>query len=207
MEEQDEAFKDISDITIPGSVLTRFVTSNDAKFREVSKMLRERGIQVDRFRTSYPEVQGDTLREVVVSALEWLSPRLGDDLLVDDSGLFIRPLLGFPGVYSSYVYRTIGCGGVLRLLQGTRDREATFEACFGLLTGGRSVVFKGHCPGAIVEEERGLEGFGFDPIFVPRGHTRTFAEMSLTEKNAISHRGRVAEELVRYLENVGRERR
>ncbi|MFQ5837163.1 MAG: non-canonical purine NTP pyrophosphatase [Thermoplasmata archaeon] len=166
-------------------------------------MLRERGLRVEQLKVHYPEVQADTLREVVVSALDWLSPRYGDDLLVDDSGLFISSLRGFPGVYSSYVYRTIGCGGILKLVRGSEDREAVFEARFGLLSGGKTLVFEGRCPGIISEEERGRGGFGFDPVFIPEGHSKTFAEMSLAEKNALSHRGRAVEELVRYLKEGG----
>ncbi len=166
-------------------------------------MLRESGIQVEQLRLRYQEVQGDTLEEVVTKALEWLSPRVGDNLLVDDSGLFIQSLEGFPGVYSSYVYRTLGCGGILKLLEGSGEREATFEACFGLLRGGMSRVLKGRCSGTITKAERGGGGFGFDPIFIPEGHTRTFAEMSLAEKNALSHRGRAVARLARYLEEDG----
>jgi XTP/dITP diphosphohydrolase len=175
------------------------VTSNDAKFREVSRALKERGIEVEQLRVTYPEVQADTLKEVVLWALEWLKPHYGDDLLVDDSGLFIRSLRGFPGVYSSYVYRTIGCRGVLKLLRDEVDRQAAFEACFGLLRGQEALIFEGRCRGAIAREERGSGGFGFDPIFIPEGYSRTFAEMSLEEKNAVSHRGRAVEELARFL--------
>lgn len=175
------------------------MTSNDAKFREVSRALKERGIEVEQLRVTYPEVQADTLKEVVLWALEWLKPHYGDDLLVDDSGLFIRSLRGFPGVYSSYVYRTIGCRGVLKLLRDEVDRQAAFEACFGLLRGQEALIFEGRCRGAIAREERGSGGFGFDPIFIPEGYSRTFAEMSLEEKNAVSHRGRAVEELARFL--------
>ncbi len=175
------------------------MTSNDAKFREVSSILKEEGVRAEQLKVAYPELQADTLREVITNALEWLSPRFGDDLLVDDSGLFIPALHGFPGVYSSYVYHTIGCRGILRLLQGVEERQATFEACFGLRHGGKDEVFEGRCSGSIAEVERGDRGFGFDPIFIPEGHTRTFAEMSLEEKNALSHRGRAVGQLVRYL--------
>lgn len=164
--------------------------------------LMERGIKVEHLRVTYPEIQADTLQDVVRAALEWLGGRYGDDLLVDDSGLFIRILQGFPGVYSSYVYRTIGCRGIIKLLRGERDRRATFEACFGLLRDGEHLIFQGRCPGSISQEERGRGGFGFDPIFVPEGHTKTFAEMSPEEKNRVSHRGRAVEEVARYLREV-----
>ncbi len=163
-------------------------------------MLKERGFHIEQLKLDYPEVQADTLKEVVKGSLEWLSRRSEDNLLVDDSGLFVESLGGFPGVYSSYVFRTVGCRGVLKLLQDSDDRGARFEACFGLLRGGESLIFEGHCPGVIGAEERGGGGFGFDPIFVPEGETRTFAQMSLTEKNALSHRGLAVEELAQYLE-------
>lgn len=184
--------------------MTRFVTSNDSKFMEVSGMLRDCGVEVHQLKATYPEVQADTLKEVVMRGLEWLSPRYGDHLLVDDSGLFIGSLGGFPGVYSSYVYRTLGCGGVLKLLAGSRKRDAAFEACFGLASEGTTVVFEGRCPGRIAEEERGSGGFGFDPIFIPKGHSRTFGEMGFEEKNAISHRGRAVDQLVRHLTGEAR---
>lgn len=162
-------------------------------------MLRDYGVEVHQLKVAYPEVQTDTLREVVVRGLEWLSPLYGDRLLVDDSGLFVASLRGFPGVYSSYVYRTLGCQGVLRLLEGSGSREATFEACFGLVSEDTTLIFEGQCPGTISREERGSGGFGFDPIFIPTGHSSTFAEMTLEEKNSVSHRGRAVERLVRHL--------
>lgn len=175
------------------------MTTNRSKFAEVSSLLHRRGIDVEQLNVSYPEVQADHLRDVVLYALEWLAPRYGDDLLIDDSGLFIEALKGFPGVYSSYVYRTIGCRGVLTLLHRRDRRNATFEACFGLLRDGVPHVFEGRCRGTITTEERGTGGFGFDPIFVPEGDQRTFAEMSMEEKNAVSHRGRAVEELIQFL--------
>lgn len=133
-------------------------------------------------------------------ALAWLEPRLGGGILVDDSGLFVSALQGFPGVYSSYVFRTVGCDGILRLLADAGDRGATFRACFGLLEDGVSRVFEGACSGRIAPKMRGEAGFGFDPIFVPEGEGRTFAEMTLAEKNALSHRAQAVAALVRHAE-------
>lgn len=162
-------------------------------------MLKASGIDLERLDVSYPEVQADTLEEVVENALDWLSSRYGQGLVVDDSGLFVSTLKGFPGVYSSYVFRTIGCEGILSLLAGAENREATFVACFGLAAGDERHIFKGEASGAIADEMRGTGGFGFDPIFVPDGHQRTFAEMTLHEKNEVSHRGRAVEKLALYL--------
>ena len=119
--------------------------------------------------------------------------------MIDDSGLLVDALGGFPGVYSSYVYKRLGCAGILKLLEGAANRAATFETVFLHRTGGMHEVFHGTCRGAIADREKGPGGFGFDPIFIPEGASQTFAEMSLTEKNAYSHRGRAVDELVRYL--------
>jgi XTP/dITP diphosphohydrolase len=84
------------------------VTTNEGKFREVSRMLAEAGIESEMLDLDYPEIQCDTLEEVVQNALDWLSGKVEGDFLIDDSGLFISSLGGFPGVYSSYVFHTVG---------------------------------------------------------------------------------------------------
>lgn len=180
-----------------------FMTSNDGKHREVKAALEPLGMTVHRTDIEYPEVQADTLEEVAFFAMDHLKEEMEGDFLIEDSGLFIEPLGGFPGVYSAYVLRTIGNRGILRLLEGRGegDRGATFRSCFGIFTtsGGAKVV-SGECKGTISIEVRGKGGFGYDPIFVPEGDERTFAEMAVEEKNAVSHRGRALKALLRLLE-------
>jgi len=106
---------------------------------------------------------------------------------------------GFPGVYSSYVYKRLGCAGVLKLLEEARNRAARFETVFLLRTADDHEVFHGECRGSISDRERGSSGFGFDPIFVPEGGTKTFAEMTVTEKNAVSHRAKAVDALAEHL--------
>ncbi len=151
----------------------------------------------------YPEIQAGTLEDVVGFALASLREVEGD-LLVDDSGLFIDALDGFPGVYSAYVYKTLGCEGILGLLAGATHRDATFRTCFGVRLGGKEHLVPGECAGRITRAPRGSGGFGFDPIFVPAGHDATFAEMSLEAKNAVSHRGRALGALKPLLEASSR---
>jgi XTP/dITP diphosphohydrolase len=123
------------------------------------------------------------------------------DFIIEDSGLFIDPLGGFPGVYSSYILKTLGNPGILRLLGDRKDRDAVFRSCFGHFSTHRGpALIKGECKGRIAFEQRGKEGFGFDPIFIPDGEERTFAEMSVEEKNSISHRGRALEALYNHLQ-------
>ena len=113
--------------------------------------------------------------------------------------MFIEEFGGFPGVYSSYVYKRLGCAGILKLLQGARNRAARFETVFLLRTADDHEVFHGECRGSIPDRERGSGGFGFDSIFVPDGATKTFAEMTVTEKNRMSHRAKAVDALAERL--------
>lgn len=157
---------------------------------ELRRELGRLGIEVEHLRLDYDEIQADTLEEVIVHALETLRQRGLDNFIIDDSGLFIDALRGFPGVYSAYVLRTLGCDGILRLMENVQPRGARFRCCIGASVWGRSVITNGESVGRITTEKRGSGGFGFDPIFLPDGGQRTYAEIPLEEKNAISHRGR-----------------
>lgn len=178
--------------------MIRFVTTNAGKFREVFQILDGHGLKIERIDRAYPELQADTLEEVVAYALDELGADL-DDFFVDDSGLFVEGLHGFPGPYSSHAFRKIGIAGMTCLLHGVSDRRARFETVLGLRRQGETRILKGECRGTIAEEARGYGGFGFDPIFVPEGHAKTLAEMTTDEKNAISHRGIAARALAALL--------
>lgn len=179
--------------------MIKFVTTNEGKFREVSRMLAEVRIESEMLDLDYPEIQCDTLEEVVQNALNWLSGKVKGDFLIDDSGLFISSLGGFPGVYSSYVLHTLGCEGILKILEGVEDRDAEFRCCFGLHWQGEDRLFTGLSPGTIAKEKRGEGGFGYDPIFVPSRYEKSFAEISTEEKNELSHRGRALEKVLEFL--------
>ena len=181
----------------------RFVTSNPNKVTELSERLAPLGFEVEQVRHPYPEVQTDTLEEVAEHGLEYLAKELGSGVVLEDAGLFIDALGGFPGVYSAYVLRTLGNPGILRLMDGKQDRSARFEAVLGYLDeSGERHLFKGVCPGSIAAEARGAGGFGFDPVFVPAGRDRTFAEMGVEEKGQLSHRGRAAAAFAEFLGDI-----
>lgn len=178
------------------------VTTNDGKFREFASGLSLAGVELERVNRQYPEIQANSLEDVVLFGAEWLRGGIDCDFLIDDSGLFIDSLGGFPGVYSSFVERTIGLSGILRLLQGHQDRKATFKTVLGLCIDGTVKTISGECRGHIATEARGSGGFGYDPIFVPEGESRTFAEMGTEEKNAISHRGVALIKLRKFLQST-----
>lgn len=179
--------------------MIQFITTNAGKFAEVSEKLAEIPVRIVRLDRTYPEIQTDRLEKVVKYAATVLDDEVKGDYLIDDSGLFIEALGGFPGPYSSYVQKKIGNAGVLKLMEGQKYRAATFETVFLLRTGEGHEVFHGDCRGVIADKEWGKGGFGYDPIFIPEGEAQTFAEMSLKEKNAVSHRARAVDALAKYL--------
>lgn len=183
------------------------VTSNRGKFEEFRSALAPLGFEVVRSDADCDEIQADTLEEVVRGCLGQLRREGLEEIVIDDSGLFVHALGGFPGVYSSYALRTIGLDGILRLLERWDDRSAHFECCIGTSIGGEEFTVTGRSDGAIGLRAAGTGGFGFDPIFVPSGYDRTFAEISISEKNDISHRGRAIQALVAELRSRNEARR
>jgi len=179
-----------------------FVSTNPGKFREVRSLLAPFGVRVRWRRRTLPEPQVDTLEEVVAAKLEAVRD-LSGFVLVEDSGLFVPSLNGFPGVYSAHFLRTWKFGPLLELLK-RRDRSAYFETVAGLRNGRRRWTFSGRVVGSIAPRPRGKNGFGYDPIFVPKGGRRTFAEISTEEKNALSHRARAVVQVGQLLSKRGR---
>ncbi|UCC94099.1 MAG: RdgB/HAM1 family non-canonical purine NTP pyrophosphatase [Thermoplasmata archaeon] len=175
------------------SRVLRVVTSNEGKAREFAVALERVPWRVERVAMEYQEVQADTLDAVALDSARWLLDHasVGPPFVLEDAGLFIDALSGFPGVYSAYVFRTVGCQGIIDLMSGRDDRSARFESRIALvLPGGTVEVLRGTCQGRIPDVPRGTGGFGFDPVFVPEGAERTFAEMGLEEKEGHSHRGK-----------------
>ncbi|MCK4718167.1 MAG: XTP/dITP diphosphatase, partial [Thermoplasmata archaeon] len=163
-----------------------FVTSNENKVRELEARLARFGYSIEQADIGYPEIQADTLDEVAAHGLHMLSASGERNVIIEDSGLFIDALDGFPGVFSAYVFDTLGNKGILRLLRKEKDRRARFVTVIGMLLDGQEHYVRGVCEGSIALEPCGKGGFGYDPIFIPDGERRTFGEMSREEKNAFS---------------------
>ena len=177
----------------------QFITTNAGKFAEVSAQCAAANVKLVHLDRSYPEIQTDRLEKVLRYAATGLDDEVKGDYLVDDSGLFIEALGSFPGVYSAFVQKKIGNRGILKLMAGETYRVAFFDTVLLLRQGDEHEVFHGQCRGTIADAERGKGGFGYDPIFIPEGDTRTFAEMTVAEKNKISHRARAVEAMLAYL--------
>ena len=185
-----------------------FATNNAHKIAEVKAVLgegyelvtlKEVGITED-----IPET-GATLDENASLKARYVYNRTGLDCFADDTGLEVEALNGAPGVHSAR-YATDGHDfkannrKLLHELQGADNRRARFRTVISLIRGGVEQHVEGIVKGTIAREESGAEGFGYDPLFIPTGHDRSFAEMSAEEKNAISHRGRAVAKLATILQ-------
>lgn len=222
-----------------------FVTTNSGKLAEFVARLEPLGLKVRQKKMDYPEIQADTLEEVVryglthlgessnttrvggsskrskaigggfemqtiTEPIEFNLPAPGTALAIEDSGLFVEALGGYPGVYSKALYMAAGAEGLIHLMLPWKDdakRNARFETVIGLLMpDGGTMLFKGQCEGTIGYEIHGTSGFGFDPVFIPDeqpdtafGELQAFGELTMEEKNKVSHRGRALKELVKWL--------
>ena len=173
----------------------KVITSNPGKVKEYAKSFSDLNIEMEHLKFPYDEVQSADLEEVVSKGMDEIESRGIRDYIVDDSGLFVDALRGFPGVWSAYAQKTIGNAGILRLMEGVEDRGAEFRCCIGCDINGERIIVTGICRGYITHSEAGGDGFGFDPIFTPDG-ARTFAEISVEEKNTMSHRGNAVKLLI-----------
>ena len=178
-------------------IVITFVSRNPGKVREVRRVLAPYGVRVKWARRELPEPQAASLKEVVTSKLAAVRDLPGY-VLVEDSGLFIPSLHGFPGVYSAHFLETWGFGPMFELLR-TRSRGAYFQTVAGVRKGAKTWTFSGEVRGAIAPRAKGKGGFGYDPIFVPTGWDRTFAEVPPDAKNEISHRARAMRKVGAFL--------
>jgi XTP/dITP diphosphohydrolase len=170
-----------------------FATNNVNKFNEARRILAKYKIAVGMLRAKTVEIQGETLEEIATASAEESFRECHLPIIVEDAGLFIRALNGFPGPYAAYVYKTIGNKGLLKIMRNVNERKAEFESAVAYRSESSNppICFKGNVTGEITLKERRRkrnDGFGFDPIFKPLGSRRTFAEMSIEEKNNYSHR-------------------
>jgi XTP/dITP diphosphohydrolase len=165
------------------------VTSNANKAREVAAYFTG-VLEVEHAPLECPEFRHADVGEIARGKATYAYETLSRPLIVDDTGLFIDALRGFPGPYAAYVQDTIGNTGVLKLMEGIEDRSAHFETAIAFAREDGIRIFRGVLHGTIVAP-RGAGGFGYDPIFAYEG--RTLAEMPLAEKSRISHRARALE--------------
>ena len=185
---------------MPGSSSSlTFATSNEGKVREARTILAPFGLEVEPLDGKGVEIQADTVSEVAAFSARAASRRFDRALFVEDAGLFVRALHGFPGPSSSYVFRTVGIDGLLSLLERAGSRGASFRSAVAYCEpDGEPVVFEGEVAGTILSSPSGRNGFGFDPVFLPSGGARSFGELTLEEKCLVSHRGEAMRKLASW---------
>ena len=165
------------------------MTHNRHKYQEARRTLDPFGIKIRMLASPKTEIQSTNLGEVAKFAAEEAAKKHKRRVLVEDSGLFVKVLNGFPGPFSSYVHDTIGVEGLLRLMSRETRREAYFQASLALASPRESPQeFSGKVHGTISHKTAGTGGFGFDPIFIPRGARKTFAQGAIQFKDKYSHR-------------------
>lgn len=178
-----------------------FVTSNPGKAREASALL---GRAVAAQALDLPEIQSLDFREVARAKAIVAAHALGVPVLVEDSGLAVAGWGGFPGPLTKWITMgVLGQEGLAKMLDGFSDRGAEAVSVLAVARPGQRepdvLVAEGRVKGSIALHPRGENGFGWDVLFIPAGETRTFAEMSLEEKNALSHRRKAFDLLRRAL--------
>jgi len=172
-----------------------FATGNINKFNEARSILSSYGFAVAMLRVKGNEIQSESLKEIAQISAVNAFKRSRLPIFVEDAGLFIDALSGFPGPYAAYVYKTIHNSGILKLMENVADRRAKFQSVIAYCdqTLCEPECFNGESKGEITTTERRQQGksaFGFDPIFQPTGSRKSFAEMTIEEKNGFSHRAR-----------------
>ena len=187
-----------------------FATNNQHKIDEIRSVLgkkieiitlKEAGLNID-----IPEPY-NTLEENASGKSKTIFDITATNCFSEDTGLEVNVLNGEPGVKSA---RYAGEGRsfdaniekLLSNLAGKSDRTARFRTVISLLIDGTETLFEGICEGRIIEKKRGLQGFGYDPVFIPTGSDKTFAEMDIVEKNRFSHRKKATEKLVAFLNTL-----
>ena len=182
-----------------GSILEKlkFVTSNADKVREASEILGHPLEQASA--VNIYEIQTHDSSELVMHKARQAYDALQCPVLVEDSGLIFEAWNGLPGALIKWFEISVGCDGLLKMLERFDNREAVAVCMVAVFDGREIRMARGEIKGTIADRLRGDNGFGWDVIFIPEGHDRTFAEMDPEEKNALSHRRRAFESLKKSL--------
>ncbi len=186
-----------------------FATNNPNKLKEVQELLPN-SIKLLSLKdiNCFEEIAetGQTLQENALIKAKYIYEKYGYNCFSDDTGLEVEILNNEPGVYSArYAGETANSENnmqkLLHNLKSKTNRNAQFRTSIALIIKGKEYLFEGVCKGEILTKKQGKKGFGYDPIFKPKGFSKSFAEMNSLEKGAISHRGKALEKLITFLLN------
>jgi len=154
-----------------------FATSNKNKAREFRQILEPK-IKVNHIEMTYPEIRSDDSEEIARHSAKELAEKLKKPVVVEDSGLFIDLLNGFPGAYSATIHKKIGLDGILKLMKGIKNRNCSYKSAVAYCEPNKQPIsFLGEEKGKVAEKIKGNFGFGHDPIFIPEGSNKTYGQM------------------------------
>lgn len=175
-----------------------FVSSNSNKVKEAEAIL---GIPLEIAHLEIDEIQSLEIEDVVTKKAQAAYEIIKQPLIVDDVTFEVDVWNGFPGPFIKYLREAGGNELLLRMLKNETNRSVTAKAAIGYHDGEKVTVLIGEVKGTLTSEERGEDGWGFDPIFIPEGYDKTFAELGTEEKNKLSHRYRGLMKLKNYVTN------
>ena len=157
------------------------VTSNLNKVREFKAILGSK-IKINHIEMHYKELRSDSNEEIAIESAERLAKQLKKNVVVEDSGLFIDALNGFPGACSAFVHKRIGLNGILKLMEGSKDRTCYYNSAVAYCEPNKKATsFSVTEKGLISEKIKGIHGFGHDSIFIPQGSKKTYGEIENCE--------------------------
>jgi len=176
-----------------------FVTSNEGKIKEAEMIL---AIPINPWKADLEEIQSLDLEEIVKAKATKAFELVQKPLFVDDVGLYVEAWNGFPGPFIKYICEAVGNEGLLRMMKDETNRQLVAKAAIGFHNGKEVLTFMEEVKGTLATEPRGESGWGWDPVFIPVSMEKTYAELTVEEKNAISHRRVVLESFKKYLQQV-----
>jgi XTP/dITP diphosphohydrolase len=177
-----------------------FVSNNIHKYSEMKSILKDRIIDIDLkfYKQNIIEIQGEKIEKIAIEKSISAYNIVNKPIIIEDDGLFIKSLNGFPGQYSSYIFKSIGNTGIIKLLKGSKNRSAFFKSVFVYNNGIIIKIFTGQIDGRISKTIT-TGGWGYDPIFVPRKKNITFGKLNeKNQKNEVSHRRIALDKLVKW---------
>ena len=158
------------------AIMFVLITGNKEKIREFNAVLKGK-IDFETLNAEKPEIQSEDISEIAKTAAKFCADRIGKPVVVEDSALAIEALGGFPGPYTRYIYERIGNTGLVKLMEGAKNRKCWYKSAIGYCEPGRDALcFWGEEEGKIAGKEKGKTGWGQDRIFIPLGSSRTYAE-------------------------------
>jgi XTP/dITP diphosphohydrolase len=175
-----------------------FVTQNKHKLKELKPLFEKYNVDFETTSLEKYEIRSEDIEEIARVAAKKAFETLQKPVVVDDTGFYVAALNNFPGSYAGIVLKFIGYKGILKLMSNKKERVSVFKTAVGFFDGQQLESFVGTMSGSIALEPAGEGGFGYDPIFVPTGYTKTYAELTLEEKVSISHRTKAFEEFLNW---------